>query len=146
MPDEEVAPVLPGSQPGAGRGGHDFPTGAVGGAPSGSGAASGDAPFALSEWPALLTGRVVGAVEWLKRHATLRLTTVLGVVMYGLVALVGLLSALVLGLMAVVRIWDVYLPVNPEGRRVWLAYVVLGALFCLTGAWLWSKTGRKSER
>jgi hypothetical protein len=85
-------------------------------------------------------------VEWLKKHATLRVTTLLGVVVYGLVALVGLLSALGLALIAVVRIWDVYLPVNPEGRRVWLAYVVLGGLFCIAGAWLWSKTGSKSRR
>jgi len=81
----------------------------------------------------------VGVVDWLRAKATLRVTTALALAVYGFVALVGLVAALVLLVVAVVRIWDVYVPVQPEGRRVWLAYIVFGGLLFLAGAWLWAR-------
>jgi hypothetical protein len=30
--------------------------------------------------------------------------------------------------------WDAYVPLSPEGRRVWLGYVVVGGLLFVAGA------------
>jgi hypothetical protein len=83
-----------------------------------------------------LTGRLVGGVGWLKARATFPAVKLMRAVVYGLVALVGLLTAAVLGLVGVVRIWDVYVPVHPLARRVWLGYAVFGAALFLGGAFL----------
>ena len=47
---------------------------------------------------------------------------------------VALLVALVLGVIGLVRMWDAYVPLSPEGRRVWLGYVVVGGLLFVAGA------------
>jgi hypothetical protein len=36
-------------------------------------------------------------------------------------------------IIALVRIWDVYVPIEPLGRRIWLGYVVFGGLFFIAG-------------
>jgi protein-S-isoprenylcysteine O-methyltransferase Ste14 len=57
---------------------------------------------------------------------------------YGLVA--GLLgvTALVLLVVALFRL-HVYLPFHPEGRRVWISYAGMGAIFVALGGFLWRK-------
>ena len=74
----------------------------------------------------------------------MKVVTLLRVVVYGLVVLIALLTALVLALIGVVRMWDAYVPLDPVGRRVWLGYVVVGALVFLAGAALLGR--RKAER
>ena len=37
-------------------------------------------------------------------------------------------------IISLVRIWDVYVPIEPLGRRVWLGYVTFGGLFFIAGA------------
>jgi len=98
----------------------------------------------LTEWADQLGDRVVGGVGWLRARATLPALRVLRAIVYGLVALIALLTAAVLGLVGVVRIWDVYLPVNPLARRVWLGYAAFGALFFAAGVLLLARrsTGR----
>ena len=87
-------------------------------------------------WAGEFTDRVVEGVAWLKARTTVRLLTVLRVLIYGLVVLVAVLTALVLIVLGLIRMWDVYLPLDPVGRRVWLGYVVLGAALALAGAFL----------
>ena len=94
----------------------------------------------LAGWSGELTDRIVGAVAWVKSHATVRLATALGFFIYGLVAVAGLVAAMVLLLIGLVRIWDAYVPIDPFGRRVWLAYVVFGGILFVLGMWLWSRT------
>ena len=93
----------------------------------------------LADWPDELTERVVSAVDWLRARATVKLTRALAVLVYGLAALVGVVGAMFFLLVAVVRIWDSYVPIDPAGRRAWLAYVVVGGPLFLSGAWLWSR-------
>ncbi len=99
----------------------------------------------LGALPNEVTEHIVGAVAWLKARTTLRLTTLLALLVYGSVALVALLAATIFLVTGVVRIWDVYVPVHPEGRRVWLAYVVLGGALFTVGAWLWSRVPGKGD-
>jgi multisubunit Na+/H+ antiporter MnhG subunit len=93
-----------------------------------------------------LSGRVVDGVGWLKARTTVPVVRILRAVVYGLIVVVAALTALVLAVLGVVRMWDVYMPVHPVGRRVWLGYVVLGAvLFLAGGALLVRRTAAKNR-
>jgi hypothetical protein len=70
---------------------------------------------------------------------------VLRAVVYGLVVVVALVTALVLLILGLVRLWDVYLPLSPLGRRVWLGYVVLGAAVSLAGVALLARRGARGQ-
>ena len=89
-----------------------------------------------SELAGNLSDRVVDAVAWLKARTTVRVVTVLRAIVYGLVALVALVTAAILATAGIVRIWDAYVPVHPVGMRVWLGYVVFGGAMFLGGALL----------
>jgi len=80
-----------------------------------------------------LSDYVVEGVGWVKARTTVPVMTVLRVLVYGLVVAVALLVAFVLGVIGLVRMWDAYVPLSPEGRRVWLGYVVLGGLLFAAG-------------
>jgi hypothetical protein len=88
----------------------------------------------VKAWADDLSDYVVDGVGWLKARTTVPVMTVLRVLVYGLIVAVALLTAMVLGLIALVRMWDAYVPISPEGRRVWLGYVVLGGVFFVGGA------------
>jgi uncharacterized BrkB/YihY/UPF0761 family membrane protein len=86
---------------------------------------------------------IIDLVGKVKARTTLKVVTLLRIVVYGLVVAIALFTALVLAVLGLVRIWDAYLPLDPVGRRVWLGYVVLGALLFLGGAAL---LGRRTAR
>ena len=75
-------------------------------------------------------------------RATRPIVTVLRGLVYGFVVMIAVITAGVLGLIGVVRIWDAYVPVQPLGRRVWLGYVVIGGLIFLGGATLLARRSR----
>ena len=87
-------------------------------------------------WADGLSDYVVEGVGWLKARTTVPVMTVLRVLVYGLVVVVALVVAIVLGAVCLERMWDAYVPLSPEGRRVWLGYVVLGALLFAAGVLL----------
>lgn len=87
----------------------------------------------LKAWADEVSDYVVEGVGWLKARTTVPVMTVLRVLVYGLVVAVALLVAMVLGVIGLVRMWDAYVPLSPEGRRVWLGYVVLGGLLFAAG-------------
>ena len=87
----------------------------------------------VKAWADDLSDYVVDGVGWLKARTTVPVMTVLRVLVYGLVVAVALLTAAVLGVIGLVRMWDAYVPLSPEGRRVWLGYVVLGGLLFAAG-------------
>lgn len=112
----------------------------------GHGSATSDLhPQAGAPWATSLSDLVINAVDRVKAKGTLRALTLLRLVVYGVVILATLVTALVLGLIGVVRIWDVYVPLSPVGRRVWLGYVVLGGALFLAGAWLLTSSRAKAE-
>jgi uncharacterized membrane protein len=91
-----------------------------------------------------VSDRVIDLVAKVKARTTLKVVNVLRAVVYGVVALVALVTALVLGVLGVVRMWDAYFPISPLGRRVWLGYVVVGAVLFAGGAALigWRRSAR----
>lgn len=100
-----------------------------------------DAGARTSDWTAQAADtieRVVGAV---RDKTTVPLTTVARALVYGLLAAVVGTTALVLVVVALVRMLDVVLP-----RGVWLPDLILGTLFTLVGLVLWSKRTRKEPQ
>jgi hypothetical protein len=80
------------------------------------------------------SAHIIDLVGKVRARTTLKVVTLLRIVVYGLVVVVALITALVLLVLGVVRLWDAYLPLAPVGRRVWLGYVVVGGLLFLVGA------------
>lgn len=91
------------------------------------------APPLGSAWAGELSDRVIDGVAWVKARTTVRALTALRAVVYGLVVVVALVTALVLLALGFIRMWDAYLPLSPLGRRVWLGYIVLGGAAFLVG-------------
>jgi len=90
----------------------------------------------LDVWAGELSDYVIDGVGWLKARTTTRALTALRAVVYGTVVVVSVLTAFVLLIIGLVRIWNAYVPIEPLGRRVWLGYVTIGGLFFLGGAFL----------
>jgi hypothetical protein len=83
-------------------------------------------------------------VETVRDKTTVPVTKVARGVVFGLVAAAAGTTALILVVIAVVRL-HVYLPFHPEGRRVWTSYAVLGAIFMLAGAFFWRKRAARDD-
>jgi len=100
----------------------------------------------VAAWAGELSGRVIDGVGWLKARTTVPVVKILRALVYGLIVVVAAVTALVLAVLGLIRMWDVYVPLHPVGRRVWLGYVVLGALlFLVGGALLARRTSAKAK-
>ncbi|HLH46027.1 MAG TPA: hypothetical protein VKV25_02640 [Acidimicrobiales bacterium] len=126
------------SDPQAGPAG---PAGGVRPAPPGPAAA----PSSLlgPDWPDHVAGRIESVVETVRDKTTVPATKAARAVVFGLLVAVGGIVALILVVIALVRLIDVYLPISPYGRRVWVVYAGLGAIFLLAGVFCW---GRRKPR
>ena len=120
-----------------------------GSASTSSGAATPGSPKAQAgperDWTVQVTDRLESTVNTVREKTTVPITKVARAIVFGLVAAVVLIVALILMVTIVVRIVDVYLPFAPYGRRVWIGYAGLAAIFVAAGAFCWSKRSRKPE-
>jgi hypothetical protein len=91
-----------------------------------------------SDWTVVVTERIEGIVGTLRDRTTVPITKIVRAVVFGLIITVMGTVALVFGVIGVLRL-HVYLPLHPDGRRVWVTYVGLGAIFMLAGAFCWRK-------
>lgn len=97
-------------------------------------------PLTDPSWPGQLADRIVGVVGTVRDRATSPIVTVARGVVYGLLA--GLLGvmAVVLALIALTRglqaLFDLFLSWD---RAVYLSYLVLGGILCIVGALLMAK-------
>jgi hypothetical protein len=87
-----------------------------------------------ADWTTDLLDRLDHYIEVVRSNTTDRLVKVARLLVFGLISLILGAMAAILALIALVRVLDVLLP-----REVWLAYVVLGAIFLIAGLFLWSK-------
>lgn len=126
--------------PPAEPGGADLKTPGEAGAPSTQSATvsapRGGSAQATPPWSATLSNLVIDTVATVRSKATVKVVTGLRLVVYGVVILAALVTAGLLFLVGLVRIWDAYVPLAPVGRRVWLGYVVFGGVMFLAGGWL----------
>ncbi|MDY7100449.1 MAG: hypothetical protein S0880_04615 [Actinomycetota bacterium] len=86
------------------------------------------------DWPSEVTDRIVGVIGTVRSKTTGPAITISRAIVYGLLAAVLAIAALILLVILLVRIVDVYLPGD-----VWAAHLLLGAVFLVIGLFLWSK-------
>ncbi len=97
------------------------------------------------DWTAEIADRIEAVVGSVRDKTTVPITKVARVVVFGALAAVAALAAVILLVIAAVRL-HVYLPFHPAGRQVWVVDAALSAIFLLAGAFLWRKrTPRRSQ-
>ncbi len=99
------------------------------------------------DWAVTATDSIVRAVDTVRAKTTGPAITVARGVVYGLLAVLLGIGALVLGAIGFVRALDAYLPDAVFGdRHTWAAHGLVGAVFSLVGLLLWSKRGPNTHR
>ncbi len=98
-------------------------------------------PPTTPEWAVGALDKLDGVIAKVRSATTERAVKIGRIVVYGLLAAIMGLTALVLGVIAAVRALDRLIP-----GPVWSAYVPLGAIFTVAGAFLWSKKTLKPAR
>jgi hypothetical protein len=101
-------------------------------------------PPSGSDWTAQTADRIESVVEIVRDKTTVPVIKVARAVVYGLIAGVMGSLAMVLFAVAFFRL-NVYLPFDEEGRKVYVAYFAVGAIFLLVGMFLWSKRAPRSK-
>jgi hypothetical protein len=101
-------------------------------------------PSGGRDWTTEAADRIESVVTAVRDKTTVPVQKVAAAVVYGLVA--GLLGAMafILLLVGLFRL-HVYLPFHPEGRRVWISYSALGAIFVGAGGFLWRRRTARPE-
>jgi hypothetical protein len=99
------------------------------------------APSTTAEWAVGALDKLDGVIAKVRSATTERAVKIGRIVVYGLLAAIMGLTALVLGVIAAVRALDRLIP-----GPVWSAYLPLGAIFAVAGAFLWSKKTPKPTR
>jgi uncharacterized membrane protein len=96
------------------------------------------------DWTAEAADRIDALVEAVREKTTVPVTKAARALVYGLVAaLLGIL-ALVLAVIGLFRL-HVYLPLDNEGQKVYVTYLALGAIFVVIGMFLWRKRSPRTE-
>ncbi len=94
--------------------------------------ASSSAP--TKDWPAQAADLIVDKVDLVRSKTTGPILTVARAAVFGIIALgLGAMAAILL-LIGLVRVLDTVVP-----SSVWAAYLILGAVFTLTGAFVFRK-------
>ena len=86
------------------------------------------------DWAGSLVDRIVEVVQRVRSVTTQPAVTASRGIVYGLVAAVCLIAALVLVAVGLFRLADLALPGGS-----WVAHLCAGGLFCLLGRLLWSR-------
>jgi hypothetical protein len=112
--------------------------------PTGSHTLPPPGPSGDSDWTVTVTDRIESLVGTVRDRTTVPITKIARAIVFGLIIAVAGIAALVLAVIGILRL-HVYLPFHPEGRRVWVTYVALGAIFMLAGAFSWRKRTVRSK-
>lgn len=92
------------------------------------------------DWPSQVAGRVEEVVGLVRDKTTRPAQTVARAIVFGMFAVVVSISALVLLVIASIRLLDSYLPSAVFGDdHTWVAHLIVGLFFCMAGALLWWK-------
>jgi hypothetical protein len=93
------------------------------------------------DWPTQAADTVVRVVDSVRSKTTGPAITVARAVVYGLLAGILGVAALVLLAVGAVRAIDSYVP-----GEVWAAHLIVGSIFTLAGGFVWSKRRVKPGR
>src|SRR6476620_9027228 len=98
------------------------------------------------DWPAQATDSIVKVVGTVEEKVTGPITTVARGIVFGTFAAILGTTALILLVIMSVRILDVYLPESVFGENhIWVAYLIVGTLLCVSALVLWSKRKAPAE-
>ena len=106
---------------------------------AGAAEALGDALAVPEEWPQRATEFVVGAVATVREKTSGPAISVARMIVYGLLACLLAIIALVLLVVGVTRLFIVYIPLE-----VWAVYAIAGAFWTLVGLILWFMRPRRA--
>lgn len=101
-----------------------------------TGAVSTRQTVAGEDWPAQTADSIERFVDTIRSKTTEPVERAVRIIVYGLLAAVLGVVALVLVAIAVVRAIDVAVP-----GEVWSAHLIVGVVFTLVGLFLWSRRG-----
>ena len=87
-----------------------------------------------ADWAAEVADRIDEVVAKVRANTSDRLVGVARMVVYGLLAAVMGITAVILLVIFAIRLLDVIIP-----GEVWIPYAILGAIFLAAGLLLWSK-------
>jgi hypothetical protein len=97
-----------------------------------------------SDWTVQATDRIESVIGAVRDKTTVPITKAARALVYGLIAGAMGSLALVLGAIGVLKL-HVYLPFHPEGRKVYVTYLGIGAILLIIGLLLWRKRTKKSK-
>lgn len=86
------------------------------------------------DWADQAADTVISVVDQVRQKTTGPLLTAARAIVYGLIGFFAALVALIVLVIALVRLLDVYLP-----GAVWSAYLLLGTVFLLAGLLVWRR-------
>ncbi len=90
------------------------------------------------DWTVDVADRIESTVAAVRDKTTVPITKIARIVVFGVVVGVMAVVALIFLVIGVLRL-HAYLPFHPEGRRMWVSYVGLGAIFVGLGGFFWRK-------
>ena len=122
--------------------GADTPRPAPGPSPTTAGSPPDTGAFQIGdpEWPAQAADRVVELVDQVRAKTTGPAITAARAVVFGMLAAILGIAAMVLLAAGLVRFIDAYVP-----GEVWSAHLIVGGVFVLVGAFLWTKRRRPAD-
>lgn len=91
-------------------------------------------PGLPDDWHLKATDQIIDKVDLVKQKTSGPAIGVARMVVYGVLAAIIAIMAVILFIIGFVRMLNNYLP-----SGVWLPYLILGAIFTLAGMFLWSK-------
>ncbi|MGI8492477.1 MAG: hypothetical protein ACR2KC_04325 [Acidimicrobiales bacterium] len=97
------------------------------------------------DWTTAVADRIEAAVTTVRDKTTVPVTKVARIVVFG--AVVATMGAVALAFLTVLVLrLHVYIWFGAEGRKVWVAYAALGAIFLFVGGFCWRKRTPRSAR
>lgn len=96
------------------------------------------------DWAAEVATRIETAVSTVRDKTTVPAILAAEGIVYGVMLAVLGAAMFILFMIALVRLVDVYLPVDPIGRRVWITDAGAAAILLGLGMFLWRKRRPKS--
>ena len=92
------------------------------------------------DWPAQVAGSIEQVVQTVRDRTTGPALTIARAIVFGVFAAVVITAALVLLVIAGVRLLDSYLPSAVFGdEHTWAAHMIMGLLFCVAAVVFWVK-------
>ena len=93
-------------------------------------------PEAGPDWTTEAADRIESVVIAVRDKTTVPVQKAARALIFGLIALIVGIVAFVMLVISLFRL-NVYIPVSEEARKIWIADVVVGAIFVLIGWLLW---------